>query len=206
MRNKLQDNTLVSVIDSPDFNTTRESFAKMEHSAGGMHTARIRGADATWSNDLGTELSTARSGWAPLSQPGTAPVASTMTSREAMAPPLSPNFMLFNFKDCHVGFDKELAKQFDLEGSTDRDVQDLLPRLRVDTDLPYTKSKRKSQPHAEQTKFAKTTTGWNPASTLGVDSRDFETNTVQTHDISVLDASRDQQFTDKLEKKLNQTD
>lgn len=69
----VQDNALVSVIDSPDFNTTIESLAlaKLEHSDGFKTTRPSRGVNATWSNDIGTEMSTARTGQGPLSFNGT---------------------------------------------------------------------------------------------------------------------------------------
>jgi len=72
--------------------------------------------------------------------------------------------MMWNVKDCHVGFDKDTAKQFLLQGHDAKDHKDLLPKLNVDEDIPYTKAKRQSQqPRSfSQVPMAKTMTAWNP--------------------------------------------
>ena len=45
--------------------------------------------------------------------------------------------MMWNVNDVHVGYNKDLAKQFKLEGSEKRDPFDMLPKLSVDAEIPY---------------------------------------------------------------------
>ena len=45
--------------------------------------------------------------------------------------------MMWNINDVHVGYGKDLAKQFKLEGSDKRDRIEMLPKLSVDVDIPY---------------------------------------------------------------------
>ena len=51
---------------------------------------------------------------------------------------------MWNIKDCHVGYDLDTAKKFKLEGCNDKSPIDTLVKLNVDSDIPYTKSKRLS--------------------------------------------------------------
>ena len=52
--------------------------------------------------------------------------------------------MMWNVNDVRVGYDKHLAKQFGLDGKDLKDAMDVLPKLNVDQDIPYIKSKRRS--------------------------------------------------------------
>ena len=45
--------------------------------------------------------------------------------------------MMWNLNDVRVGYNKDLAKQFQLEGSERRDPFELLPKLSVDAEIPY---------------------------------------------------------------------
>ena len=44
---------------------------------------------------------------------------------------------MWNIKDVYVGYNKEMAKQFKLEGRHTKDPIDLLPKLSVDSEIPY---------------------------------------------------------------------
>ena len=48
-----------------------------------------------------------------------------------------PTMNLWNLSDVHVGYDVDIARQFQLEGKDEKDICDALPKLRVDSELPY---------------------------------------------------------------------
>ena len=53
--------------------------------------------------------------------------------------------MMWNVNDVQLGYDKHMAKEFKLNTkSYGRDPDEVLPRLDVDSDIPYVKSRRQS--------------------------------------------------------------
>lgn len=52
--------------------------------------------------------------------------------------------MMWNIKDVRVGYDIDAAKRFNLEGKDTQDIVEVLPKLKVDGDLPYMRNRRKT--------------------------------------------------------------
>jgi len=53
--------------------------------------------------------------------------------------------MMWNINDVRVGYDQEAAKRFNLEGKDAPNIIEVLPKLKVDSELPYMRNRRKTQ-------------------------------------------------------------
>jgi hypothetical protein len=51
---------------------------------------------------------------------------------------------MWNIDDVRVGYNLDLAKQFKLESKHMKDPLENLPKLKVDADIPYMKTRRKT--------------------------------------------------------------
>ena len=53
--------------------------------------------------------------------------------------------MLWRIDEVQVGYHKELAKEYDLDGKDAPDADQLLPELDVDKEIPYSRFSKKNK-------------------------------------------------------------
>ena len=146
----------------------------------------VNWASQTQTNPMETFASTARTTKGPISFSHTGEISNSKATT-----PLSPTIMMWNIKDCHVGYDLDMAKQFKLEGCDNKYPIETLAKLNVDADIPYTKSKRLSHQlkPINHMPMAKTMTAWSPTSLILDASLNYGTNTFNTLEHSLDDMS-----------------